>query len=340
MSDALKKVQAGQPLAIPASAYNAFVDAALDHRQRTAHIGQGSQPSFAQASIILVRNASGSDRERFDVLGVDVPVIDPASNEEAFKNRLALAGVVPVSGTHEGLFVVLAEPLANGRIGHAFAAGVCPARIDVPDEESEWRFAEIAGGVAANLAAHPQGSASILWRAGGTGVQWAVVRLGNASSMHVFPVELSQVGGDEGGESAPASWTYDVRGVESGALLAEDANPVAAPHQWRRPATGAMEAATFGYAHFQDDGAGGRELVLGWINEAPAGEGEDPGSGDEEPPPCGHPGNEPGAGGESDGGDDTEHPGDEPGAGGESGGGDDTDHPGDSPSPPSSGECE
>ncbi len=52
------------------------------------------------------------------------------------------------------------------------------------------------------------------------------------------------------------------------------------------------------------------------------------------PPPCGHPGNEPGAGGESDDGDDTEHPGDEPGAGGG-----DTDHPGDSPSPPSSGEC-
>ncbi|HQL25200.1 MAG TPA: hypothetical protein PKY95_12340, partial [candidate division Zixibacteria bacterium] len=59
----------------------------------------------------------------------------------------------------------------------------------------------------------------------------------------------------------------------------------------------------------------------------------------DDPPPCGHPGNEPGAGGESGGGDDTEHPGDEPGAGGESGGGDDTDHPGDSPSPPSGGEC-
>ena len=60
---------------------------------------------------------------------------------------------------------------------------------------------------------------------------------------------------------------------------------------------------------------------------------------DEDPPPCGHPGNEPGAGGDSGGGDDTEHPGDEPGAGGDSGGGDDTDHPGDSPSPPSGGEC-
>jgi hypothetical protein len=57
-----------------------------------------------------------------------------------------------------------------------------------------------------------------------------------------------------------------------------------------------------------------------------------------QPPPCGHPGNEPGAGGGDGDGDDTEHPGDEPGAGGGSTG-DDTDHPGDSPSPPSSGDC-
>lgn len=57
---------------------------------------------------------------------------------------------------------------------------------------------------------------------------------------------------------------------------------------------------------------------------------------DDDPPPCGHPGNEPGAGGAVTGdepGDGTEHPGDE------SGGAGDTDHPGDSPSPPSSGDC-
>jgi hypothetical protein len=59
---------------------------------------------------------------------------------------------------------------------------------------------------------------------------------------------------------------------------------------------------------------------------------------DPDAPPCGHPGNEPGAGGDSDDGDDTEHPGDDPsGDDQEPGSGD---HPGDSEvSPPSSGEC-
>jgi len=36
--NALKKVQAGQKLAIPAAAYNAFIDAAVDYRRRTACI--------------------------------------------------------------------------------------------------------------------------------------------------------------------------------------------------------------------------------------------------------------------------------------------------------------
>ena len=60
-----------------------------------------------------------------------------------------------------------------------------------------------------------------------------------------------------------------------------------------------------------------------------SGEGED-GVPEDPPPPCGHPGNEPGAGGDSTDGDDTNHHGD----------GHIGSRPGDYPSPPSSGECE
>jgi len=267
MSDGLKKVQSGQPLVIPASAYNAFIDAALDFRQRTAHLGQGAQPSFSQASIVLVRNDSGSNQNRMAVLGVDTPIIDPSANEEEFKNRVALSCVAPAADTHEGKFVVLAEPIASGKIGRAYAAGVCPVKIDVPDEDHEWRYAEIADGVTANLKVSMQGSAGILWRVGGTGVQWAVVRLGKPIPMHVFPVDLTQYGGEQGDEENPATWTYDVLDVVTGETLESGVDPVAAPHKWQRPSVGQTIAATFGYAHYQDDGSGGLELVLGWINE-------------------------------------------------------------------------
>jgi len=267
MSNSLKKVQSGQPLVIPASAYNAFIDAALDFRQRTAHLGQGAQPSFSQASIVLIRNDSGSNQNRMAVLGIDTPIIDPSANEEEFKNRVALSCVVPAADTHEGKFVVLAEPIASGKIGRAYAAGVCPVKIDVPDEDHEWRYAEITDGVTANLKVSMQGSAGILWRAGGTGVQWAVVRLGKPIPMHVFPVDLMQYGGEQGDEENPATWTYDVLDVVTGETLESGIDPVAAPHKWQRPSVGQMIAATFGYAHYQDDGSGNLELVLGWINE-------------------------------------------------------------------------
>jgi hypothetical protein len=267
MSSALRKVRSGDPLVIPAAAYNAFIDAALDFRQRTAHLGQGAQPSFSQASIVLVRNDSGSNQNRMAVLGVEAPIIDPSANEEEFRNRVALSCVAPEEGTHEGRFVVLAEPIANGKIGRAYAAGVCPVKIDVPDEEHEWRYAEIADGITGNLKVSMQGSATILWRAGGTGVQWAVIRLGQPVPMHVFPVELTQVGGEQGDEENPASWTYDVLDVVTGETLASGVDPVASPHKWQRPSVGQMIAATFGYAHYQPSDAGEMELVLGWINE-------------------------------------------------------------------------
>jgi hypothetical protein len=43
MSDALRKVQPGDPLRIPAATYIAFVDAARAHRERQQ--GGGQQPS-------------------------------------------------------------------------------------------------------------------------------------------------------------------------------------------------------------------------------------------------------------------------------------------------------
>jgi len=185
MSNPLKKVQSGQRLHIPAAAYNAFVDAAIDHRQRLSNIGKESQPSHRSADIVLVRNDSGSPRQQFDILGIDGPIISPAANETEFRSRVALKGVTP-GESHIGKFVVLAEPLANGKIGKAFIAGACPVKIDVPDEDHEWRYAEIADGVAANLKVSMQGSAGILWREGGTGVQWAIVRFGRGLAGIIF----------------------------------------------------------------------------------------------------------------------------------------------------------
>jgi len=263
MGDTLKKVKPGDPLAIPAATFNTFVDSARDYLQRRHSQRQQGTPSGRHNCIIHVRNDSGADRERYEVLGIDSPIFDPASDEEAFKNAPAMAGVTPAEDDHAGKFVVLLEPVAAGELALAVAAGAVPVRLDVPDEDFPYRLAEVTDGSAANLTAVKRGSAAILWREGGTGVQWALVRLGILPEPALFPVELAQCGGQQGDDQTPATWTYDVTDPFTSETLASAVDPVAAPHKWQRPSVGFIIPATFGYAHWDTDG----ELVLGWINE-------------------------------------------------------------------------
>lgn len=189
MSDAFRKVQTGDSLVIPARAYNAFIDAADDFRRRTAHIGQQVTPGYRQATIVLVRNDSGSDLSRFAVLGVEEPVISPSASLDNFKNRVALAGTTPALPDHFGRFVITLEPIRSGALGLAFAAGVCPVQVNVDDDDEQNRLADVADGATGHLRAGLYGSAAILWREGGTGTQWAVVRLGIAPQTRPYALD-------------------------------------------------------------------------------------------------------------------------------------------------------
>jgi len=263
MGDPMKKVKPGEPLAIPAATFNTFVDAARDFLARRHQQAQAGTPSGRHNCIVLVRNDSVFDRERFEVLGIDGSVFDPGTDIEAFKNHPVMTGVMPVEPDHRGKFVVLLEPVASGELAHAVAAGVVPARINVPDEDYPYYLAEVTNGSPVNLAVAKVGSATILWRQGGTGVQWALLRLGEMPQFSVFPVGLVDPRGSQGDNMNPATWTYDVYHLYTGTMLATDVNPVAAPHWWRRPSVGYIIPATYGYAHWNVNG----ELVLGWINE-------------------------------------------------------------------------
>ena len=61
MTEPLKTVSPGRPLAIPASTWNAFVEIARAHRAAKAGMSGGAQvePQPAAAGIVLVRNDSG-----------------------------------------------------------------------------------------------------------------------------------------------------------------------------------------------------------------------------------------------------------------------------------------
>ena len=105
-----------------------------------------------------VKNNSGTARDCYDVLGIDGPLFDPSSNPDGFKRQIALKGVTPAAGTHEGNFAILLEPVPAGGIGNAVIAGLAIVQVNVPDSAAEaYDFAEIADATTGYLVKSPTG---------------------------------------------------------------------------------------------------------------------------------------------------------------------------------------
>jgi len=192
MADALRKVKSGDPLVIPAATFNTFVDAARNYLQRRQSQGGRATPSARDSGIVLAKNATGYDQDRFDVLGVDSPVITPTDNADEFKNRVTIDGVTPTEASHWGAFAILLEPVASGEIGRACVSGICPVKVYVTD--TTHAFADVSDGQAGYLAGAETGAAQILWRETGTGEVWAIVRLGVPAApggTTTFPAKLT-----------------------------------------------------------------------------------------------------------------------------------------------------
>ncbi|MBK8915052.1 MAG: hypothetical protein IPM64_10720 [Phycisphaerales bacterium] len=184
MAGTLHKVKSGDPLVIPAATFNTFVDAARDFQERQRATAREAKREFRQTGIVLVRNESGADRARFDVLGIAGPIIKPVDHAEEFKQRVALKGVVP-SSAHTGKFAILLEPATDQTIVRACLDGVCPARVRMDDEAHE--FADIEVGQAGQLTSGDGGAARLLWvepvedRADPE-IAWTVVRIGGGGA--------------------------------------------------------------------------------------------------------------------------------------------------------------
>ncbi|GIW55568.1 MAG: hypothetical protein KatS3mg082_1972 [Nitrospiraceae bacterium] len=194
--DPFKKVQAGERLEIPAEAWNAFLDAVRWVRQQQHSRDQEAGAEFRQTGIVKVKNQSGADRERFDILGVNAPIILPSENLQEFKNRVALVGVAPTTD-HLGEFLILLEPLKAGAIGRGIVAGVSLARLLVNPAQL-YGFAQVIPGNTHALRNVPAGSARVLWiESSGSSERWAVVRL-DEGDYQAHVLITSNVPDDEG----------------------------------------------------------------------------------------------------------------------------------------------
>jgi hypothetical protein len=177
-----RKVQSGQRRHLPAAVWNAMLEA-IDYVQSLRDSGwtqTGGSP--ARGGVIPVKNTSGADVSRFQVLGIDDVLHSPSDDLDEFLSRPALTGVTPQTTAHQGKFVVTAEPVANNEVGLAIVSGITPVKIQVNEGQEDNDFAEVDDNSKAHLLLQSTGSAMILWRESGTGEKWALVRLCNPSS--------------------------------------------------------------------------------------------------------------------------------------------------------------
>ena len=179
MSEPLKKVRSGERLRIPASTYNAFIDAAQAHRNQQgvrARTGRDVAPD----GTILVRNDTGVDQSQFSILGLNGPLFEP-TNLQAFKNHPRIVkAIAPATGTHDNMFVVLAQPIAAGKMGRAYISGVYLAKVNVTD--AGHAYATITDSETGYFTSGASGPVQILWKESGTGQKWAQIRLGGAAN--------------------------------------------------------------------------------------------------------------------------------------------------------------
>jgi len=178
-------VSKGEPVKPRADDHNAFVDSHrwMIHQQRSggAAVGLNSHAS----DVILVRNDTGEDRARFEIVGLDEPIISSDDNLPEFKTRIAFKGVIPTA-EFAGRFGVLLQPLkaadgpTPGEIGLAAVGGTVQCKLDFGATESSAAHAEIAIGECTHLEAVSAGSAQILAPTSATGIKWGVIRLGHS----------------------------------------------------------------------------------------------------------------------------------------------------------------
>jgi hypothetical protein len=157
-----------------------MIDAALAEQQRATGTAASTNVQPRLVSTGKARNNDASALDRFAAVALRDPIITVADNlvefqrQPTFEAYVAEAADVALAPNRVGVLLV---PLAADKIGAVCLDGVVPCRVDMIDAAHQW--ADLTSGQT-YLTSSTKGAAEVLWAEGGTGQQWALVRLGAA----------------------------------------------------------------------------------------------------------------------------------------------------------------
>lgn len=173
--DPVKRVSAGDPLAISAKTWNEVLEATAGHRGRRLGLSGSAQElnPVVTSTLVWVKNTTGDTIAERSVLTPSGVVIDPETDPLAASEYPVFLAASPSSLTDPALVTI--EPIADGAVGRAVASGVAVVEVEVTD--SNHKFATAKVGNLSRLESADCGPARILWPHGG-GTSTRLVLLG------------------------------------------------------------------------------------------------------------------------------------------------------------------
>lgn len=177
-----QKAQAGDPLSVHLrdDTWNAFIDAAIAHREGGRTNFEYASRSEEPANTIAVRNDSGENIAAHEIIGLDSVLITPTDGLATFKRRVLMSGKKPTTASHTNKFAIAAQAIPDGKIGLAYADGYAVCQIDVGDSSDT--HADVKNNDFTQLESGTSGTAQIIWKESGTGTKWAVVRISQGAT--------------------------------------------------------------------------------------------------------------------------------------------------------------
>lgn len=169
-------VKPGDPLPTSASFINATIETIDQVRSGRTATPSDIPLKFGQ---MFIKNTSGTDRKRFEILAYTTPVFSRETDAEEI-GQLVMTGITPQLPDHVGRFVVLQQPIANGKTGVAMYDGLTPAWVEIEDEDQKW--ADVTDNDGSKLTSRDTGGARIICPcATGTGKRLSWVHVGVAT---------------------------------------------------------------------------------------------------------------------------------------------------------------
>jgi hypothetical protein len=169
----ITRAQPSAPLAIRAADWNAIA----------AHVEAAEPPADAAGlALALARcqwlwaknGTSSTDFAAGDAVHITGPLYTRADRATEFTYRPAVTIEAQKAATPPDLVAVCLQPIKAGKFGRVALAGIVAAQITVNNNAHTLAAAGTSG---TTLQSGHQGIAAILWKAGTSGTQWALLRL-------------------------------------------------------------------------------------------------------------------------------------------------------------------